>query len=237
MSSRRPFRVLALIPARGGSKGVKRKNIRSVGGKPLIAHSILAGRKSRRVTDVAVSTDDRAIERAARRWGAEVLRRPKSLAGDKTPMAPVALHALDTLARDGRSYDALILLQPTCPLRTAADVDAALDLLRRSGAPAVIGVYRVFDQHPGRMYRIVRKRLAPYDRALEKMNRQDLPAVYHRNGLIYAVRADVFRRKRTFMPAGSVPLEMPRERSVNIDEELDLLFADFLLKRRRAAHP
>ncbi len=225
------MKTLGLIPARGGSKGVPRKNIRLLHGKPLIAHTIEAAKKSRGLAEFVVSTDDPEIAEVSRAWGAEVLMRPPALAEDKIPMAPVALHVLETLKNAGREFDAVLLLQPTCPLRTATHMDEALGLFEKSNADAVVGVVRVYDEHPARMYKIVGERLTPYEPAFEKMNRQDLPPVYHRNGLIYAIRVEALRGQQIFFPKNSLPYVMNKKESVNIDEEEDFLFAEFLMGR------
>jgi len=230
------MRVLALIPARGGSKGVPRKNIRPVGGKPLIAHTIGAALASARIADVVTTTDDDEIAATAEAFGSEVLRRPAELADDDAPMVPVALHALDSLRAAGRDYDAVILLQCTCPFRTAADIDGALALLEQRPCNAVIGVEQVWDDHPARMYELVAGFLAPFVTEWETANRQDLPAVYHRNGVIYAIRCEALVRERTFFPSHSLPFAMPKERSVNIDDEFDLRIADLLMSHGVSAH-
>ncbi len=230
------MKVLGLIPARGGSKGVPRKNVRPLAGIPLIAHTIRAAFASERLTDVVVTTDDDEIAAIAAAEGARVLRRPADLAADTTPMPPVAFHALDFLAGERRAYDVLMLLQCTCPARTGADIAAALDRLKDSGADAVISVTRVDDTHPARMYRIADDRLTAFDPAFEGMRRQDLPALYLRSGVIYGIRTQAFQAERTFFSRNAVPIELPRERSVNIDNELDFQFADFLMRQAHGAH-
>ncbi len=224
------WRALGLIPARGGSKGIPGKNIRLVNGEPLIAYTIRSAQQSRLLTDLVVSTDSTAIAELAARYRVEVLMRPAELAQDDTPAAPVAIHALDVLKSRGREYESLVLLQPTCPLRSAKDIDDALTLLMGSDHDAVVSVYQVSDHHPARMYSLEGNRLIPYDKAGEQLNRQDLPAVYHRNGVVYAIREQALRRERTFNPRNKAAYVMPRERSVNVDEEVDLLIAEQLLK-------
>ncbi len=230
-------RVLALVPARGGSRGVPRKNVRPLCGKPLIAHTIEAARAARSTLDLVVSTEDREIAALARRLGVEVLERPAVLARDETKMVPVAVHALETLAGQGRDYAILLLLQCTAPMRTGADIDAALELLACSDAPAVISVSPVGEMHPARMYRIQNGRLRPLQSEGEAANRQDLPPVYHRNGLIYAIRTEVLLAERTFFPANAAALVTPVERAVNIDEEIDFAFAEFLMRRTHGEDP
>ena len=136
--------VLALIPARAGSKGLPRKNLLEVGGLPLIAWSILAAKGSRFVDRVVVSTDGTEIADVARGLGADVpFMRPADLATDDASTQDVVLHCLDELEKEGSGYDLLVLLQPTSPLRKAEDVDSALELLAARGADAVVGVCRV----------------------------------------------------------------------------------------------
>ncbi len=230
------MKILGLIPARGGSKGVPRKNIRLLQGKPLIAHTILAAleaKKNKWIMEVIVSTEDIEIVEVSRIWGAEVVERPVSLAEDKTPMVPVALHVLEVLKNAGRQFDVVLLLQPTCPFRTVVHIHESLELLEKSNADAVIGVLRVYDAHPARMYRIQDGRLSPWDPAFEKWNRQYLPPVYHRNGSIYGIRVEALMQQQTFFPKNSVPYVMQKKESVNIDDEEDFLFAEFLMEKSR----
>ena len=230
------FSVLGIIPARGGSKGVPRKNIRTVAGRPLIAYTIDAVKASKRLARFVVSTDDEEIATVARSHGCEVLHRPAELAADDTPMLPVVRHALEAVEADERKrFDYAIILQPTVPLRTGDDIDRALALLVETGADSVISVYQVFDHHPARMYRLVDGRLVSYAPEPPDRPRQDLPPVYHRNGAIYAFRRELIEETGTFMGPDTRPLIMPRERSINIDDELDLLLADLMLSRRRGA--
>lgn len=230
------MRVLAVIPARGGSKSIRRKNIHTLAGKPLIAYTIQSAKQSKRITSFVTSTEDAEIGRVAAEWGSPVLPRPPELARDETPMPPVLLHALDAKAREGEQFDVILLLQPTCPLRTGVDIDRALAVLEAVNADAVISVYRVYDEHPGRMYSIRDGRMAPLAPQWEMMNRQDLPAVYHRNGMIYAARVPMFQEKKTFYVHNVVPYVMEKERSVNIDDNFDLRIAELLLGGSGLAH-
>lgn len=224
---------LGIIPARGGSKGVVRKNIRSVAGRPLIAYTIDAARDSHRLTRFVVSTEDAEIAEVARSLGCEVVDRPVELAADDTPMVPVARHALETVERAaGVRFDYGVILQPTTPLRTGEDIDRALQILIETQADSVISVYRVFDHHPARMYRLENERLVPYAPELPSRLRQELPPVYHRNGAIYAFRRALVEDEGTLIGPDTRPHIMPAERSINIDNEMDLLLADLVLRRR-----
>lgn len=227
-----PVRILGIIPARGGSKGVPRKNIRLVANRPLITYTIEAARDSKLLTHFVTSTDDMDIAAIAEKLGSRVLIRPPELAADDTPMLPVVDHVLRVLEPDMGRYDYVAVLQPTTPLRTAGDIDAALTLLIGSGADSVVSVYEVGDYHPARMYRLVEGRLVPYASEPPDRLRQGLPPVYHRNGAIYACRRALIEEQGTLIGPDTRPYIMPRERSINIDDELDLAFADFLLRKK-----
>ncbi|MBA2734769.1 MAG: acylneuraminate cytidylyltransferase family protein, partial [Acidobacteria bacterium] len=212
------------------SKGVRRKNVRLVGGQPLIAYTIQAAQKSRSITRFITSTDDEEIAAVAESLGCPVLKRSVELAADDTPMVPVVKHAL---AQDSGSYDYVLLLQPTAPFRTHDDIDDALSELVKAGSDSVVSVYQVTDNHPARMYRCAEGRLVPYEAEPPARLRQGLPPVYHRNGAIYACRRELIDQHDSLTGSDIVPYIMPRERSFNIDDEMDLAFVDYLLSQQR----
>lgn len=226
--------VLVLIPARGGSKGLPGKNVADLGGRPLVAWSVAAARGSAYVDDCVLSSDDDAIIAAAVAAGCEVpFRRPAELAADETGALAVVAHAVEQLRSAGRSYDYVVLLQPTSPLRTAADVDAALELCVRSGAPACVSVCRV-DKAPEWMFRLdnrdlLRPVLGEEPRALR---RQDLPPTVALNGAVYVGRTEQVLDHGGFLLAGTVAYQMPKSRSVDIDDELDLALCRLLIQER-----
>ena len=222
-----PERV-AIIPARGGSKGVPGKNKRMVGGRPLIAYSIAAARQAASIDRVVVTTDDPEIARIAGIEGAEVVERPAAIAGDESPVIDAVVHALDSLAIHDPA--AVVLLQPTSPMRSGADIDTAVALFEGEGRP-VCSVCRAEDAHPARMYRIEDGRLVSLMPELAAQRRQDLPPVYHRNGAIYIVGPEQIAR-REIITSDMAPYEMPGESSVNIDTELDLLLFEAVLAGR-----
>jgi CMP-N,N'-diacetyllegionaminic acid synthase len=222
-------KLLALIPARGGSKGVIRKNVRSVGGKPLIAWSIETALVAPEVDRVVVSTDDGEIAEVARAYGAEVLDRPDEFAGDRTPMISVIEDALDVLDTPAGTYSHLLLLQPTAPARSIVDIAKAYEAIQESGADSLISVFVDADKHPARAYTIADQRLAPYEIEPLGSLRQDLPVIYHRNGAIYLSRIDYIRANHRLWSEAPQAFVMPKERSLNIDDELDLLIADLLM--------
>lgn len=225
----RGSRVLALIPARGGSKGVPGKNIRDVAGKPLIAWSIEAARQARSIDRVVVSSDDQAILAVARAWGAEVpFVRPPELARDETPGIDVVLHALACLP----DAEWVVLLQPTSPLRSARDIDAAVEQCLATGAPACVSVTEAH-MPPWWLFRLsAQGRLQSFLPDGERpQRRQDAPSLYALNGAVYVAQTDWLRRTRSFVTDETVAYVMPPERSVDIDTPLDLAMADCLLRR------
>jgi CMP-N,N'-diacetyllegionaminic acid synthase len=224
-------KVVALVTARGGSKGLPRKNILSVAGKPLIAWSIEAALLSTGINRVIVSTDDEEIASVAKSWGAEVpYMRPAALAQDHSDHLSVILHALDWLDADQSTPHYLFLLQPTSPLRTADDLDSALEIGRKLDADAVIGVTSM-KHHPYLAQRIdengVLASFMPTDNPY--LMRQSLPPAYAINGAVYLNKPESIRQTKTLFPRLSYPYIMPAERSIDIDTEMDMRIAELLL--------
>lgn len=221
--------ILAIIPARGGSKGIPNKNIVDIGGNPLVKYTIDAALGSKMLTHCVVSTDSDEIADVAKSCGALVpFKRPKHLSNDKALSLPVMQHAVEFMeAEQGHQYDLVIMLQPTTPLRQTKDIDNAINLLLDTGADSVISVVEVEGHHPLRMKRVVDSRLINYiDQGHEDMRpRQELPPVYIRNGAIYATMRDVLMDNDSFTGSDSRAYIMPSERSVNIDTHQDLLLA------------
>lgn len=208
-------RVLGLIPARGGSKGLPGKNIMHLGGIPLVVWTIRAAQASRFIDNIVLSSDDPLIMNVARDAGCDVpFSRPPELATDHASSVDVALHALEKV----EGYDWLVLLQPTSPLRTANDIDAAIELCSKSKADSCVSVSEV-SESPYWMYRLDREhRLSPLiPPQPEIVRRQDLPPIYALNGAVYLIRVDTFRAMRRFVHAETVAHVMPRERSIDID--------------------
>lgn len=229
-------RVLAVVPARGGSKGLPRKNLALIDGHPLVGHAIRAARACPLLTRIVLSSEDEAVCEVAREYGADVpFIRPSDLAGDEAKSIDVTLHALEFVEQEeGRSYDAVCLLEPTSPLRTSEDVTAAVKLLSDSGADAVISVYRIETPHPFKTLEIVDGHLRPFlPQWRPNLLRQELPPVYAVNGAVYCVRRAALTRDRSFWGQCAAPYVMPGIRSINIDTEIDLEFAEFLLKKQR----
>lgn len=225
-------RVLGIIPARGGSKGVLRKNIRDVAGRPLIAYTIDAARASRLLTRCIVSTDDQETAQIAAMLGCEVMARPVDLAQDDTPTVLVIKHVFEMLEAQGESFDYGLVLQPTSPLRTGLDIDSALQALFQSDADSIVSVYQVSDHHPARMYRMENEHLISFDEIFSTTRRQELPPVYHRNGAIYAFHRSLLEQD-TLLGNNIISYIMAEDRSLNIDTEYDLVLADFILSGKK----
>ncbi|MEP6977177.1 MAG: acylneuraminate cytidylyltransferase family protein [Thermoleophilia bacterium] len=216
--------VVALVPARGGSKGIPRKNLVELAGKPLVAWTIGAACTASSIDRVVVSTDSDAIAALARDLGVEVLDRPADLAADETPMLDVVRHAIEHLG----ACDVLVLLQPTSPLRRARHVDEAVALLLDSDAEVVVSVVEVPHQfRPSSLMELRDGRLLPWSEA-SATRRQDKAVVYARNGpAVLAVRPD--RLGESLYGGDCRPYVMDRRDSVDIDDELDLVLAERLL--------
>ncbi|MBF0159891.1 MAG: acylneuraminate cytidylyltransferase family protein [Magnetococcales bacterium] len=224
--------VLAIIPARGGSRGVLRKNVRLLAGKPLIAWSICAAQACPAIDRLIVSSEDDEIMAVARDWGCEVpFRRPAALATDQASSIDVLLHALDTLKASQQHYDWLLLLQPTSPLRLAEDIETALRLCVDEKAAVSAVVSLVAAAHPPQWsYYLDHGTIRPVMAGPVIPRRQDLPQAYTLNGAVFVARTDWLRQQRSFLTPESRGFVMPPERSIDIDSELDFALAELLLQ-------
>jgi N-acylneuraminate cytidylyltransferase/CMP-N,N'-diacetyllegionaminic acid synthase len=223
--------VLAIIPARGGSKGVPRKNIRVLHGKPLITWTIEAAQGSGYIDEIIVSTDDRQITEISEGYGAKIpFMRPAELATDGANSAGLILHALDWMKKNSTDYDVIVLLQPTSPFRLTEDIDQALELLAGQGPQAIISVCEV--DHSPHWSNILPPNgcMRDFIRPQHCTNRQDMPTFYRINGCVYAAYADYFRGKNGFHGEQTFAYVMPRERSLDIDAELDFRIAEALFE-------
>lgn len=212
---------MSIIPARGGSKGISRKNIRKVEGKPLIAWTIQEAKKSKYLDRLILSSDDQEIVETARDFGCEVpFLRPSELARDDTPGVDPVLHAIETLPT---KYDYVVVLQPTSPLRTAEDIDGCIEHCLRKNALSCVSVTRQ-NKSPYWMFTVDENgRMASiFDNGFSTKRRQDLPEVYVLNGAVYVAGTDWIERKRAFVTSRTIAYVMPRERSLDIDDQFDM---------------
>lgn len=220
-------KVVAIIPARGGSKGLPRKNILAVKGKPLLAWTITEGLKSQYIDKLILSSEDPEIQKIARRWGCEVpFTRPKELATDKARAADVVIHAMEEL---NEVYDYIVLLQPTSPLRSYQDIDNCIARCQKSDSPSCVTVsnpekspfWMYFVNSSGHMKPVIESN----DRSAR---RQELPTVYALNGAVYVAKWKSFKKSKSFVTEETIAHIMPKERAIDIDTEFDLTFFKFL---------
>lgn len=221
-------KTITLIPARGGSKGILKKNIKKLLEKPLICWTIEAAKASSCVDRIVVSTEDKDIAKVAVESGAEVpFLRPNELATDNAKSVDMALHALNNLP----SYDWLLLLQPTSPLRTCDDIDNVFKFCFDKKASSVVSVCEV-EQHPNKMYTLndSYKLSSLLSNHSEQERRQDLPRVFTTNGAIYLVNIAWFKKRKKYIDHDTIGYEMPLERSIDIDTLNDWYIAENILK-------
>lgn len=228
------LRVLGIVTARGGSKGIPRKNLALLAGKPLLQWTAECALASSRLACVVLSTDDPEIAEAGRRMGLEVpFLRPVELARDDTPTIPVLQHVVRVLEDEGEQFDAVFTLQPTNPLRRPEDIDGAIGLLERTGADSVIGFSDVGERHPARMKSISEEGRVldpPFAESFEGQRRQDLPKLYLREGSVYVTRRDVLMEQGSLKGKDCRAWILPPERACNIDTPFDLWLAEQLLR-------
>lgn len=222
-------KFLFIIPARGGSKGVLRKNIRDLAGKPLIAWTIEEAKKSKFADRIILSSDDEEIIQVAKHYGCEVpFIRPKELAQDDTPGIDPVLHAIDKCP----GYDYVVLLQPTSPLRTAEDIDGCIQFFLDNHADTCVTVKEV-DESPYWMYTKNDEgqltNLIKQDFLITR--RQELPKVYKLNGAVYVAKTERLKQTKSFLSEETVAFVMPKNRSVDIDIEDDFPMCEWIIKR------
>lgn len=218
------IKILSIIPARGGSKGVPRKNIRDVAGKPLIAWTIEASLAAPSVTKTVVSTDDEEIATVARQYGAEVVMRPDEFAQDTSPTEEAITYTLEELEKQGHTFDYELLLQPTCPTRNAQHIEEAIETIISGGYDSLVGV------EPVTKYRYELKEDGQLGKCWTKRaRRQERDAVYLENGTIYLTKAHLAKAGDLFGETTGA-LIMDHYSSVNVDDFLDLIVATETVK-------
>jgi len=224
--------ILAIIPARGGSKGIPHKNIIDLLGKPLIAWTIEASLNSKYITKTIVSSDDDEILKISQQFGAQTIKRPSNLAQDETPSEPVIEHVLDTLTE---KFEYIILLQPTSPLRDHIDIDNAFKHLFQSQATALISVNKInnkilkaFIKNENGYIQGITNNKFPFSR------RQDLPDTVISNGAIYIIKTDSFCSNKSLLTNQTIPYLLSEEKSKDIDILADLKnIRDYLDKLKK----
>jgi CMP-N-acetylneuraminic acid synthetase len=228
------LRVLGLVPARGGSRRLPRKNLARLDGRTLVRRALETAVAAESLAAVALSSDDPEILAEAVGLDVVALPRPAELARDETRTHEVVAHVLRELEGRDERFDAVAVLQCTSPFTAPGDVDAAVALLERTGAPSVVSVVRVeAAQHPLKLKVLDGDRLRPYLAEDALTPAQELPPLWVRNGSVYVSRREVIERGAMLDPDDVRGYEMPAERSFDVDTPRDLAFAEFLLERAR----
>ena len=227
--------ILAIIPARGGSKGIHKKNIRLLNNKPLIVHTINAAKNSKLITKLIVSTDDKKIASISKKYSAEIpFMRPKKLSRDNSSLSDVISHSLQYLEKkENYIPDIIIILQPTSPLRTSEKIDSSILSLKRSKADSVISVC-IPRNHPYRSFLIDNHYLKPLRKDFKKYyQRQLLPKIYSPTGEIYAFWIETWKKYKSYYGKSMKPL-LPKKNEIilDIDNETDFFVCESILKNR-----
>ena len=228
------MKTLAIVLARGGSKGILKKNIRLLAGKPLIVYSIEAALKSKYIDKVVVSTEDTEIAKIAKKHNVEVIERPRELALDDTPSLPVLKHSIKFL-EDNRGYRAnvVVVLQPTSPLRKVSDIDKCIEKLVKEKCDSIITLRKV--EHPPHwMVKLdMQDRIREFFKLDKIDRRQDIPDIYIPNGAVFVTWQNTITKHNTIRGPDTRGVLMPQERSLDIDTELDFLIAEKLIEREK----
>ncbi|OPX98267.1 MAG: N-acylneuraminate cytidylyltransferase [Syntrophorhabdus sp. PtaB.Bin006] len=223
--------IVGIIPARGGSKGLRRKNLLPLLDKPLIAWTIEEGKRSKYIDRLILSSEDPEIISVAKVWGCEVpFIRPKELSRDDTPGIEPLLHALNTIPE---KYEYAVLLQPTSPLRRASDIDLCIEACLRENAKTCVSIVEA-SESPYWMYSLSpNNRLTPLI-SMENIPdcRQALPKAYALNGAVYVAETQWLLANRSLITPETHAYLMPKERSIDIDEEVDFRLAESILKNQ-----
>jgi CMP-N,N'-diacetyllegionaminic acid synthase len=235
MRDKKNIKVLGFIPARGGSKGVYKKNIRIVNGKPLIAYSIEHALKSKHLDRVVVSTNDAEIADVSQRYGAMVIPRPAKFSGDKSPTYDAVIHAIDWLKARDETYDVVAVIEPTSPLRKPGDLDAAITFFLKhiKTADSLVSLGEIHLENPYIAKKVERgyvKPLIPMKQSFSQ--RQQLPPVYFPYGVIYLSKIESLIKYKTFYQKRTIPYYIERWQNYEVDDFYDYLCVDRIAKHR-----
>jgi len=229
--------IIAIIPARGGSKGIIKKNIKNLSGKPLISYTIKNALKSKCIDKLFVSTDDREIAEISEKFNVKVpFLRPKKLAKDNTPTSEMILYVLKQFEKKKEFYDIVVLLQPTSPLRKNDDIDNAINLFidNYNKADSLVSVGEVHMENPFIIKKIESGFVSPLIEKTENFfQRQQLPKVYFPYGVIYLSKVDMFKKYKTFYQKRTIPYFIERWQNYEIDDIYDFLIVERILKYKK----
>ena len=234
--SKNKYNILGITLARGGSKTIKKKNISKINNKPLIYYTINEALKSKYITDYIVSTDNIEIKKISERYGAKCpFLRPKRLSKDKSSSSSALLHALKYMEKKNNcKYDIIIELMCTNPLKNVNDIDLVIKKIIKNNSDTVIAVHQLEDHHPSRIKKIINDKIVDFCvNEKPESRRQDLkPKAYIRSGSIYAINRNyLVKTKKRYGSKNSRPYILPSSRAINIDQPMDLKYAELMLKK------
>jgi N-acylneuraminate cytidylyltransferase/CMP-N,N'-diacetyllegionaminic acid synthase len=225
---------LAIIPARGGSKGLPGKNIKELCGKPLIAWSIESALNSKYIDEVMVTTDNQNIAEISKQYGANVpFLRPEELASDTATTFDAVKHTIEFYKNElNKEFDYIVLLEPTSPLRESYDIDNAIEILFNSKADSIVGISKTEDQNPA--FLVLKDEngyiLGYENKNMKVFRRQDIKDVYFFEGTIYISKTDVLLREKTFYRKNTIGYEVPKYKSLEIDDIYDFVMVEAIMK-------
>jgi CMP-N,N'-diacetyllegionaminic acid synthase len=228
------MKTIAIIPARAGSKGIPGKNIYPILGKPLISYSIESALESKKLSSIIVSSDDKKVQSIVQGYKGyrRILfhDRPKYLADDKSKIIDTVIEVLNNFLPK-ENIEAVMLLQPTSPIRSGIEIDEAIHMLEKnSSANSIVSVCAMDDLHPARMYWSNEGYLNAIMPLYEKARRQDIPLAYYRNGAIYLTKICALKTEKSFVARPIIPYLMPESKLLNIDSPRDIMVAEVLIK-------
>ena len=228
--------ILGLILARSGSKGIKQKNISKLCGKPLIAWTINSALKSKNLTDVILSTDSATIAKIGKKFGADVpFIRPLKFSKDKSPSIDAIEHAIKWLRKKGKNYEFVVLLEPTSPLRDHNDIDLAINKIIKLKAQSLVSVSKAVALHPAYLYKKTKaEKIKPFKTYKKKyIRKQDIEPVYFMEGTIYISKVSTLLKKKTFCHKNTLMYEVPKWKSLEIDDSLDLILVRAIIQNKQ----
>lgn len=227
--------ILAIIPARGGSKGLPGKNIRPLLGKPLIGWSIEQAQQSKYIDEIFVSTDSREIADVAESFGVKVPElRPADLAVDTAPSSAFVIYTIEKYKKAGCTFDYIILLEPTSPLREVEDINKSIEILiDNSDFDSIVGVCKAEDVHPSFMVTLGEEnRLVPYEQEMKTLRRQELRDVYFFEGSVYVSKCDAYLNKKAFYHDKTLAYIVPKWKSPEVDDMIDFVIIEAILNAK-----
>ncbi|GET45279.1 acylneuraminate cytidylyltransferase family protein [Capnocytophaga felis] len=226
-------RILAIIPARGGSKGLPGKNIKPLCGKPLIGWSIEQAQASKYVDEIFVSTDSREIADVAESFGVLIpFLRPKELASDTSPSSEFIIHTIEYYQKKNNNFDYILLVEPTSPLRDTQDIDKCIEmLLNHSYAKSIVGISKIEACHPAFLVKISEEGLLKsYVNQMKTLRRQDIDDLYFFEGSLYLSSIEYYMQEKTFYHELTLPYLMPKYKSFEVDDLLDFQIIERIME-------